>query len=282
MYRWIGLSLIAGLTLGCAATAPQQNDLSQAAIACDEGWYRSVEQRLGTGDGQGHGPDLGSAEWKSVVEFKLGLRGQAGVPAADTAAWCSYIEQQLQQQSSSRGPAFSCQGELSQAEAAICQDGALAALDQKLDAVYRQALHKADGRMQPVLKAEQRGWLKGRNECWKAEEPDQCIERAYRMRTAQLQAQYRLVKNFGPVRYMCNNNPADEFVATFFQTEPGTVIVERGDSVSLMYSQPSASGAKYRGRNESLWEHQGMALIRWGQGTKAMMCSHAGAVDTGQ
>lgn len=281
MYRWIGLSLMAALTLGCAATAPQQRDLSYEPVACDEGWFRSVERRLGTGDGQGHGPDLGSAEWKSVVEFKLGLRGQAGLPVADSAAWCSYIEQQLGQQGSSREPTFKCQGGLSQTEAAICQDDGLTALDRSLDEVYKQAMHKADSRMQSLLQAEQRGWIKGRNECWKAEDSRQCVERAYRMRTAQLQAQYRLVKGFGPVRYICNNNPADEYVATFYKTEPGTVIVERGDSVSLMYSEPSASGAKYRGRNESLWEHQGMALIRWGHDAKAMMCSHVENIDAG-
>lgn len=49
MYRWIGLSLMAALTLGCAATAPQQRDLSYEPVACDEGWFRSVERRLGTG-----------------------------------------------------------------------------------------------------------------------------------------------------------------------------------------------------------------------------------------
>ena len=35
-----------------------------------------------------------------------------------------------------------------------------------------------------------------------------------------------------------------EVIATFFQTDPPTLIAERGDQVSLMYLQPSGSGAK--------------------------------------
>jgi hypothetical protein len=31
-----------------------------------------------------------------------------------------------------------------------------------------------------------------------------------------------------------------------------------------MFQQPSASGIRYQGRNESLWEHQGEASITWG------------------
>jgi hypothetical protein len=62
-------------------------------------------------------------------------------------------------------------------------------------------------------------------------------------------------------------------IATFFQaTDPPTLVAERGDQTSLMYLQPSASGSKYQGRNESLWEHQGEALITWGYGSQEMHC----------
>jgi membrane-bound inhibitor of C-type lysozyme len=91
-------------------------------------------------------------------------------------------------------------------------------------------------------------------------------------RIAELQARYRLVDGNGPVRYECEGNAANEVVVTFFQTEPPTLIAERGDTVSLMYLQPSGSGARYQGRNESFWEHQGEALITWGYGTREMRC----------
>ena len=48
---------------------------------------------------------------------------------------------------------------------------------------------------------------------------------------------------------------------------------ERSDSVSLMYFQPSGSGAKYQGRNETFWEHQGETSITWGYGAPQMRCN---------
>ena len=59
---------------------------------CSPQWNAAVEQRLVSGDGQGHGPDPGSDEWKGVIEFKLGIRGQPGLPGRDTDAWCEYID----------------------------------------------------------------------------------------------------------------------------------------------------------------------------------------------
>jgi len=80
------------------------------------------------------------------------------------------------------------------------------------------------------------------------------------------------VPGIGPVFYACDGNPPNEVVVTFFQTDPRTLIAERGDSVSLMHVQPSGSGARYQGRNETFWEHQGEALVTWGHGTPEMHC----------
>ena len=51
--------------------------------------------RLVTGDGQGHGPDIGSDEWRSVVEFKLGIRDDPSTPTRDSEDWCAYIDERL-------------------------------------------------------------------------------------------------------------------------------------------------------------------------------------------
>lgn len=154
----------------------------------------------------------------------------------------------------------------------ICADDDLAKLDRKLAEVYAAASKKAVNEHPPVLKAEQRGWVKGRNECWKSDDKRGCVEESYRMRIAELQAKYRLVSANGPVPYICDGNPANEVVATYFQTNPLTLIAERGDQTSLMYLQKSGSGTKYQGCNESSWEHQGEAVITWGYGTKEMKC----------
>ena len=67
----------------------------------------------------------------------------------------------------------------------------------------------------------------------------------------------------GSAVYVCDGQPANEVRATYFATDPPTAIAERGDQVSLMCQQPSGSGAKYQGRNEMIWEHQGEAMISW-------------------
>ncbi len=159
--------------------------------------------------------------------------------------------------------------------ARICKSPALAAADRKLHSVYGAAAKKAKNEHPPTLAAEQRGWIKGRDECWKAQDIDACIASAYQTRIAELQARYRLVKALGPFRWICGGNPANEVITTFFETEPGTLMAERGDETSLMFAQPAASGARYAGRNETYWEHQGEATITWGYQAPEMTCTEA-------
>ncbi|GJL63827.1 MAG: hypothetical protein NPIRA04_24810 [Nitrospirales bacterium] len=157
----------------------------------------------------------------------------------------------------------------------ICEDGELSALDRKLSGVYAVASKNATNEHPPVLKAEQRGWIKGRNDCWKSNDKRACVRVGYRRRIAELQARYRLVPYNGPFRFICDGNSANEVIATFFKTDPSTLIAKRGDSVSLMFVQPSGSGAKYHGRNETFWEHHGEALITWGYDAQDMHCKKA-------
>lgn len=58
---------------------------------CSWQLYREIEERLGSGDGMGHGPDIGSAEWMSVIEFRLGIRDDETLPDAGTNQWCGLI-----------------------------------------------------------------------------------------------------------------------------------------------------------------------------------------------
>jgi uncharacterized protein len=170
------------------------------------------------------------------------------------------------------GPSFDCRKASGSIEEMVCQDDELSTLDRKLAEVYAKATKKAINEHPPVLKAEQRGWIKGRNDCWKSQTPRVCTASAYRLRIAELQARYRLVPLKGPFWYFCNDNPRDEVLVTFFQTDPPALIAEHGDQVSLMYLQPSGSGSKYRGRNESFWEHQGEAVVVWRYGSPEIRC----------
>ena len=60
---------------------------------CSSDGYQQVENQANTADGEGHGPDLGSDEWRSVVEFKLGIRGDEALRALSREDWCRYIDE---------------------------------------------------------------------------------------------------------------------------------------------------------------------------------------------
>lgn len=78
----------------CSACAPGAST-QEKTVSCTDAWFAQTEQRINTSDGQGHGPDIGSDEWKSVVEFRLKMRGNPEVPDRQSDAWCDFIEQQL-------------------------------------------------------------------------------------------------------------------------------------------------------------------------------------------
>jgi hypothetical protein len=114
----------------------------QGEPLCSDAWYRSVEQRVSTGDGRGHGPDVGSDEWKSTIEFKLGIRDQVKVPPRDDEAWCGYIDRLVQGRAPRatndaapvgidgvQGPSFACDKLAADSvEAMVCADEELSAL----------------------------------------------------------------------------------------------------------------------------------------------------------
>ncbi|MBF7728953.1 MliC family protein [Pseudomonas sp. N040] len=175
-----------------------------------------------------------------------------------------------------QGPSFDCSKvENGSIEELVCQNSELSALDQQMATVYAAALKKAGNEHPAYLKPTQRGWIKGRDDCWKADDIPACVRDNYVRRISELQARYRLVESIGPVTFSCNGNPADEVIVTFFKTVPATLIAERGDSTSLMYQAVSASGARYEGPNELFWEHQGTATIRWGYDAPEMACVKA-------
>lgn len=76
--------LLCALLLTACTTAPS-NPL------CSEPTQQLIEQRINSSDGQGHGPDIGSDEWHNVIEFKLGIRGQANLPERHSQAWCDLV-----------------------------------------------------------------------------------------------------------------------------------------------------------------------------------------------
>lgn len=173
-------------------------------------------------------------------------------------------------------PSFDCRRvEAGSIAALVCRDEALSALDRTLAEAYRQAQPRARQERPPRLAATQRGWVKGRDDCWKATDQRACVEDAYVRRIVELQAMYRLLPPRGPVRLACNGDVRDEVVVNYFGTRPPSLVAERGDEVSLMLAEPVAGGTRYVGRNEELREHSGEVIVRWGFGAPEMRCTRA-------
>ena len=88
-------------------------------------------------------------------------------------------------------PSFDCSKvRKNSSESLICSSDELMDLDKERAAVYRQALPKAS--KDDMLKAHQRGWIKGRNDCWKAEDEKKCMVDEYRLRIKELKEKYGL------------------------------------------------------------------------------------------
>ena len=115
-------------------------------------------------DKEGHGPDPGSAEWWAACE-RLRARRAA--------------------------PSFDCSKASGQVEELICSDPELAALDVELARLYRVVSAQTTGQKLKTLRTYQRGWIKGRNDCWKAVGVGvrACVELSYRDRIRELRSQ---------------------------------------------------------------------------------------------
>ena len=88
-------------------------------------------------------------------------------------------------------PSFDCSKvKKDSSEGLICSSDQLMDLDRELSAMYKKALAKAS--KDDMLKAEQRGWIKGRNECWKAEDEEKCMVNEYNGRIKELNEKYAL------------------------------------------------------------------------------------------
>jgi uncharacterized protein len=171
------------------------------------------------------------------------------------------------------GPSFGCDpAPESTVEKLICKDAPLAALDRKLADVYQAASAKAEGAAASTLTAMQRGWIKGRNDCWKDANVAACVTRSYQTRIAELQAGFRLIEPTAVARYDCPGSPPTEATATYFATDPPTAVVTFQDASQTMFAMPSGSGARYAIANSQLWEHQGVAMIRWKAAKRELRC----------
>lgn len=171
------------------------------------------------------------------------------------------------------GPSFDCARATSNAEVFVCEDPALAELDRRLAERYAaavaasRALEVGSAEALAELEATQRGWIKGRDECWKADDLRACVEEAYSRREGELVARYMLETPASVATWTCNEDPADELVTMFYATAHPSVRLERGDQIQVGVLVPAASGARYEASfGVSFWNRGDEAWLVWPEG----------------
>lgn len=151
------------------------------------------------------------------------------------------------------GPSFDCAKAGTSAEEMVCADADLARLDRLVADRYAAAMAAARGldagadEAEAELRAYQRGWIKGRDECWKADDQRACVEASYQRREAELVATWMLEEPTNTAFWTCGGNPANEVVTMFFDTDLPSLRFERGDSIDVGVLTRTASGARYDG-----------------------------------
>lgn len=106
-------------------------------------------------------------------------------------------------------PGFDCTGAQSPVEALICRDPDLMMLDRQLQAAFAQALEVASGMDErpadavSELRALQRGWITGRNDCWKNRDMRACVKERYHRRISELHVDWTLVPPAFQTAYRC-------------------------------------------------------------------------------
>lgn len=157
-----------------------------------------------------------------------------------------------------------CTKASSDVEQLVCSDPSLSALDQKLGTVYKEAEAKQGTPVPEWFVNEQRGWSADRDACGKASSMKSCVDSAYSRRIAAIQAGNLLVPTKGPVTYSCPlNGDHGEVVAMFADTDPPTVVLERGDKSVVAYFVKTPSGARYEGSNVTFVDRGGEVQILW-------------------
>jgi uncharacterized protein len=112
--------------------------------------------------------------------------------------------------------------------------------------------------------AYQRGWIKGRNDCWKAADPRARAELSYRTRIVELEITSGQLPAATPVGFTCTGGEGKPFVATFYrETDPPSAVLTYGSDQVIAFVAPSGSGARYTAASVEFWEHQAEASLTW-------------------
>jgi uncharacterized protein len=153
-------------------------------------------------------------------------------------------------------PSFDCRKADRDTTKLVCRDSQLAALDREMARLYALALngpHMNAARKRELM-AVQRGWIKGRDDCWKAEVPRDCVVSSYAARILELRQGYADARrqdakgiSRGPQVLECTNS---DFSIGFvlIATDPATVAMAWSDrKLSLVGADARYAGKDFDG-----------------------------------
>ena len=268
--------LLALLTSSCGFFGHENPPFSvvETPVPCTPEWFRFAEKNLPiTGAAQ---PAPGTPQWMSSVESQLGTEEGSSWPQAGTKEWCSMADSKLKALlfAKSQPASFSCDrvdGEST--KGTICRTPELVTLDHSLSETLNICKEESSENIQCVLEKKQREWKTSRDSCGHGEDAVPCIAQSYRRRIATLQATFDLALKKGPIFFTCPANPDGDLKVSLYATDPPTLLAAREDSESVLFLVPSASGAKYEGKDTMVWEHRGKALVRWGYDADTIECT---------
>ncbi|MEZ8094146.1 META domain-containing protein [Photobacterium swingsii] len=161
---------------------------------------------------------------------------------------------------------FDCTKASGEVETLICQDQVLAKLDLQMDVLYKAVLPTIPSGEQANFKTSQRGWIKGRNACWKSVDVYHCTKNSYALQSSTLAEEGRLFVNDKPTYYQCSGGLHPAVEVRFYQVNnQAKAILSYGLDYELLDATVSASGAKYTNDSASFWSHKQTASVQVGR-----------------
>lgn len=210
--------------------------------------------------------NLGCEGGMSYAEWETATTAQRD--AAMTRRWCRvsfdgvqgwvaarFLAEDSRGDTAPDKPSFDCSRSDGEAEGAICSDPVLAVLDRELARLYDLAVKGSSMSSDRLakLRASQRGWIKGRNDCWKSDTGlKTCVTNNYAQRIHELREGYANARSadgqgmtIGPLSLACEGFDAG-ISAVFVNSDEPLVSLKWRDQAIVLPRVRSASGAKYQ------------------------------------
>lgn len=157
-------------------------------------------------------------------------------------------------------PSFNCAKAKSWSEKTICSDDTLAKLDQEMADVYKQALDaQLDADERKNMLAEQRGFIKGRDDCAKAKTtnavtPLDCLRDVYRIRISELNERLGVDDESASAASATGGSALDDCYAQVdSRPEVGLCLEEKLDQVTVALDEAvTAMTAQMRSLDEEV------------------------------